>query len=162
MAELQTIIIIIITAVAVYPSRARVTRSGTVTLEPGSHRLEMPELSLKLDPASVRASARGTARARLLGVDVRRDFYVETPAGRVRELAEQVESLEDEVRGLDAQTELIKRERIILDELESAEPQPTEKTELNLLDWALTLAPGEKRVVRFDFTVEHPRGMSLE
>jgi len=45
--------------------------------------------------------------------------------------------------------------------LESAEPEPTEQTELNLLDWALTLAPGEKRVVRFDFTVEHPRGMSL-
>ena len=33
--------------------------------------------------------------------------------------------------------------------------------ELNLLDWELTLAPGEKRVVRFDFTVEHPREMSL-
>jgi len=45
--------------------------------------------------------------------------------------------------------------------LESAEPKPAEQTELNLLDWALTLAPGEKRVVRFDFTVEHPRGMSV-
>ena len=35
MTELQTII----TAAAVYPDRARVTRSGTVTLEPGSYRL---------------------------------------------------------------------------------------------------------------------------
>lgn len=75
MTELQTTI----TAAAVYPDRARVTRSGMATLEIGSHRLEIPQLPLKLDPTSVRVSARGAARARLLGVDVRRDFYVETP-----------------------------------------------------------------------------------
>jgi uncharacterized protein (TIGR02231 family) len=115
MTELNTTI----TNVAVYPDRARVTRSSTATLEPGSHQLEVPELPLKLDPASVRASARGTARARLLGVDVRRDFYVETPAESVRELEGQVETLEDEVRGLDAQVELLKREQTILGELAS-------------------------------------------
>jgi hypothetical protein len=73
MTELQTII----TAVAAYPDRAQVTRGGTATLELGRHRLEVPELSLTLGAASVRASARGTTRARLLGVDVRRDFCVE-------------------------------------------------------------------------------------
>ncbi len=90
MTELQTTIV----AVSVYPDRARVTRSGTVTLEPGNHRLEVSELPLKLDAASVRASARGTARARLFGVDVRRDFYVETPAERVRELEKQTEGIQ--------------------------------------------------------------------
>jgi uncharacterized protein (TIGR02231 family) len=115
MTELQTSI----TAAAVYPDRARVTRSGTATLEIGSHRLEIPQLPLKLDPASVRASARGSARARLLGVDVRRDFYVETPAERVRELEQQVEALEDERHSLDAQTELLKQERVTLGELSS-------------------------------------------
>ena len=45
--------------------------------------------------------------------------------------------------------------------LESADPTPTEQTELNLLDWEIGLDPGEKRVVRFDFAVEHPHGMSL-
>ena len=113
MTELQTAI----TRVAVYSDRARVTRSGGTTLEPGSYRLEIPELPLKLDPASVRASARGTARARLLGVDVRRDFYVETPAEHVRELEERVESLQDEMSTLDAQAELLKRERSTLGEL---------------------------------------------
>jgi len=113
MTELHTTIV----AVAVYPDRARVVRGGTATLEPGTHRLEVPELPLALDPASVRASARGTARARLLGVDVRRQFYTETPTGRVRELEEQVEALGDEMRGLDAQAELLKREQVTLGEL---------------------------------------------
>lgn len=106
-----------ITAVVVYPDRARVTRTAEATLEPGSHRLEIQELPLSLDAASVRAAARGTARARLLGVDVRREFYVETPAERVRELEQQIESLQDEMRGLDGKVTLLKEERQALREL---------------------------------------------
>ena len=45
--------------------------------------------------------------------------------------------------------------------LESAEPKPTEETNLGLLNWELTLDAGEKQTVRFDFLVEHPRGMSV-
>jgi uncharacterized protein (TIGR02231 family) len=113
MTELKTVA----TAAAVYPDRARVVRSGTIALKPGSHKLELSELPLSLDTASVRASARGTARARLLGVDVRRDFYAETPAERVRELEKQVEALEDEMGSLDAQVELLQQERASLSEL---------------------------------------------
>jgi hypothetical protein len=45
--------------------------------------------------------------------------------------------------------------------LESPDPQPSKQTDLNLLRWELVLEPGEKRVVRFGFTVEHPRGLGL-
>jgi uncharacterized protein (TIGR02231 family) len=45
--------------------------------------------------------------------------------------------------------------------LESVQPDPTQHTELALLDWELTLASGEKQAVYFDFVVEHPRGMTL-
>jgi uncharacterized protein (TIGR02231 family) len=113
MTELQTAI----TTVAVYPDRARVTRSGAVTLKSGSHTLELPQLPLSLDAASVRASARGTARARLLGVDVRRDFYEEVPVERVRELERQIEGLEDEVGGVEAQVALLQQERAALGDL---------------------------------------------
>ncbi|MBN1813164.1 MAG: mucoidy inhibitor MuiA family protein [Anaerolineae bacterium] len=113
MTELQTAI----TAVAVYPDRARVTRSGAATLKPGSHKLELPQLPLSLDAASVRASARGTVRARLLGVDVRCDFYEETPVERVRELERQIEGLEDEMSGIDVQAELLQQERAAVGDL---------------------------------------------
>jgi uncharacterized protein (TIGR02231 family) len=113
MTELSTKV----TAVAIYPDRARVTRSGSVTLKAGSHKLELRELPLSLDAASVRASARGTARARLLGVDVRRDFYEETPAERAREIEKQIETLHDEMQGLDAHVALLDREQTALGEL---------------------------------------------
>jgi uncharacterized protein (TIGR02231 family) len=45
--------------------------------------------------------------------------------------------------------------------LSSVKPEPSERSELNLLDWELVLAPGEKQVVRLEFTVEHPRGMRV-
>jgi uncharacterized protein (TIGR02231 family) len=45
--------------------------------------------------------------------------------------------------------------------LTSAEPEPKEQSKLNLLDWEFELAPGEKRVVGFGFSVEYPRDMRL-
>ncbi len=41
------------------------------------------------------------------------------------------------------------------------EPQPKERTELGLIEWELVLEPMEKREIRLDFTVEHPRDMGL-
>lgn len=110
MIELPTVV----TAVTVYPDRARVVRSGAARLEAGVHQLEVTELPLALDPASARVSARGTAGARLLGVEVTRRFYAETPAERVRELEKQVEALGDEKRSLDAQSALLEQEHAAL------------------------------------------------
>ena len=45
--------------------------------------------------------------------------------------------------------------------LESAEPKPSEQSELNELTWNLTLAPNERRFVRYDFTIEHPTGFTV-
>jgi uncharacterized protein (TIGR02231 family) len=113
MTELKTAI----SAVAAYPDRARITRTGALTLEPGSYRLEVAELPLAIDTASVRAKAEGTARARLLGVDVQRRFYEETPTERVRELEKQIEQLRDEMVALDAQVALLKGEGEALQKL---------------------------------------------
>ena len=100
MTELSTCIV----EVTAYPDRARVTRHGTLALEPGTHRLEIAELPLTLDPSSVRASGKFTAQAgggaRLLGVDVRKAFYRETPAARVKDLEDQIQSLEDADKSL--------------------------------------------------------------
>ena len=106
-----------IETVTVYPDQARVTRRGSTSLSPGTHRVEISELPERMDPASVRASARGTSRARLLGVDVRRDFFVETPAEDVRELETQIERVEDEGLSLDAKKRILEQEQTVLGEL---------------------------------------------
>ncbi len=50
-----------VTAVVVYPDRARVTRQGQAQLENGLHQIEIAGLPVRLNPDSARASARGTA-----------------------------------------------------------------------------------------------------
>ena len=71
-------IMISIVSVTAYPDQARITRSGCLHVTPitsgsGSQWLEIDGLPLELNPDSLRASARGTARARL------RDLQVEYP-----------------------------------------------------------------------------------
>ena len=109
-----------ISEVTVYPDRARVTRRGKVHLTPttsGSQWLEVSELPLDLNPDSLRASARGTARARLLGLQSQRTFFSETPAEAVRQLEKKVEDLQDEIQTLDTQVILLKQQRVNVDQL---------------------------------------------
>lgn len=109
-----------ITAVTVFADRARVTRRGTAAVEPGAQRLDLIELPSGLDPASVRTAARGTARATVLGVDVRRTFFAETPAARIRELEERIEALEDQDRALADRADTLARQVAHLDGLAEA------------------------------------------
>ena len=113
MPELSTLL----TNVTVYPDRARLVRTGNISLEPGLHSLEIIDLPLQLNPDSARAAARGSARARLLGVQVNTVFYSETPAVSARELESQVEALQDALRAQEAQADLLQKQRANLDSL---------------------------------------------
>jgi uncharacterized protein (TIGR02231 family) len=55
----------------------------------------------------------------------------------------------------------VSRHEQIKVKLEAADPKPREQTELNELEWQLSLAPNAKQIVRFDFTVEHPVTMQV-
>lgn len=86
-----------ITAVIVYPDRARLTASGEIDLEPGQHQLIFDELPLTLNQDSVRVTGKGTAVVLIRSVEVIRRHYEETPAAEVRELEQAIEQIEDEI-----------------------------------------------------------------
>lgn len=106
-----------IVTVVVYPDRARVTRQGKIGLANGLHQIEISGLPVRMNPDSARASARGTAHARLLGMQVQREFYTETPTEQVRLLEEELEKAEDEMSALEAQISLVTAGRARLDAL---------------------------------------------
>jgi uncharacterized protein (TIGR02231 family) len=82
-----------ISEVVVFLDRARVTRRGSLTLAAGTHSIEFANLPLVMQPDSVRAAGGGTARAALLGVDVQRVFFNESPATEIQSLEQQIEAL---------------------------------------------------------------------
>jgi uncharacterized protein (TIGR02231 family) len=103
-----------VTAVTVYPDRARITLAGQCQLEAGLHTLLVGELPLTLESESLRAAGSGSARVRLLSVDVAQRHYEQTPATVTRELEQQIEQVEDELRLLqDGQAGLEARARYL-------------------------------------------------
>lgn len=104
-------------AVTVFPDRARVTRRGRLSLEPGLHSLEVTDLPLALLQDSVRASGRGTARARLLGIRTEIRNYLETPAEAPRALEAQIQSVQDTDADLAARADVLDKAQKALDGL---------------------------------------------
>ena len=72
-----------ITAVTVYPDRAKISCSVDVNVRTGAHQIIIDDLPLVLDSDSVRVGGVGSAQVRLLSVDVRRHHYEESPAEKV-------------------------------------------------------------------------------
>ena len=88
-----------IAEVTVYTDRARVTRRGTTRIGPGEHTLVVSGLPTTLQEDSVRASGRG-ANARILGVDVLRQYITQAPEEDLAALKKQLEELQDQDKAL--------------------------------------------------------------
>ncbi len=89
--------------VTVYPDRARVSGLGSCELAAGLHRLVVPGLPPTMDTNSIRVRGSGTAVVRLLGVEVTRQFFEESPVETVRALESQIEEVQDALRVLEDQ-----------------------------------------------------------
>ena len=98
-----------IAEVCVYPGQARVVRRGRVDLSVGTEEVVFPDLPLSLLPETVRVAGRGTARVRLLGVEVGKARHVLPPEEALRELDRRIEELEDQDRALADQIEALMR-----------------------------------------------------
>jgi len=74
----------------------------------------------------------------------------------------EVENLRDTPQTVFVRDQLpVSQDEQIKVKLELADPKPTEHTDLNQLEWQLTLERGVKKVIRFEFVVEHPRTMDV-
>jgi uncharacterized protein (TIGR02231 family) len=88
-----------IAEVTVYSDRARITRRGSVHLTAGEHNLTLDGLPTTIQDDSVRVSGRG-ANARILGMDLSREFITVDPETDLAELKSRLETLQDEDRSL--------------------------------------------------------------
>ncbi len=89
-----------ITGVTVFTDGARVTRSGVIQAEAGTHPVMVASLPESADPSSVRVAARGQ-RLTLLNVDVQRRVGTEPRQVSLARLRADVERCRDAVKELD-------------------------------------------------------------
>lgn len=91
-----------ITAVTVYPDQAQVTHAGQTRIEqPGEHVLRIGDLPLGLQRESLRATGRGPAGMRILGVEQETQMHAVAPEETLRRLRTEIERLEREVATYD-------------------------------------------------------------
>lgn len=112
-----------IAEVFVYPGQARIVRRGQVELAEEAQAVVLPDLPLSLAPESVRVAGRGTARVRLLGVEVRRTHYTAPPEQALAELDAQIEQLEDQDREWAGQIEVVQHRLELLRGLAGEAPE---------------------------------------
>ncbi len=83
-----------ITSVTVYPDRARLTRVGTLSLEPGAQTVTIANLPNLIDESSLRAAGKGNAR--LTGVQGIRRQLPETAPGAAKDAFDKLQALMDQ------------------------------------------------------------------
>jgi uncharacterized protein (TIGR02231 family) len=142
-------------AVTVFPDRARVTRRGRMSLEPGQHRLEISGLPMSLLAESVRAAGRGTARARLLGVNLQVKHFAATPAHTARELEEKIQAALDADAELAAESEGLEKAQQALDGLAA-------QSEVFARGLALRNRSTADQAAVFDFLAERGRALQTD
>lgn len=91
-----------ITAVTVFTDRAEVTREAELALDAGQHVLVFPDLPTRTDAGSLQVD--GTGGFTLQDVRFETRFLTELPEGRLKELTEEKEKLDQDLKaiGLDA------------------------------------------------------------
>jgi uncharacterized protein (TIGR02231 family) len=82
-----------IAAATVYSDRAQVTRTGRVELAAGLYKLVCADLPRTFDESSLQVEGAGTARARIMGIDVVRVQGLAADSPRYKELKEKLDKL---------------------------------------------------------------------
>lgn len=101
----------------VYTDRAMVTREGRADVTPGVRQITFSGLPPILQDQSVRVSAAGSARAKILEVRVDQVFLDTVSAARIKPLLQTRRSLNDEIRVLNDRIAVITHQRDFLNKI---------------------------------------------
>jgi uncharacterized protein (TIGR02231 family) len=55
----------------------------------------------------------------------------------------------------------VSRHEQIKVKLEKTGPAPAKHSDLGILEWRMTLTPGEKQTIQFEYSIEHPRSLQV-
>ncbi len=104
----------------VYSDRVMITRTAEVKLEKaGEYEIRFEKLPAHILQETVRASGLGVEGTKILGVDIKLEYYTETPKEKVLELEKVLEHLQIQEKELLSKLEILKKQQSFLDELDT-------------------------------------------
>ncbi|MBM4313996.1 MAG: mucoidy inhibitor MuiA family protein [Deltaproteobacteria bacterium] len=108
------------TSVIVYTDRALTTRSASLSLNPGSYLIAFENLPVLIQDDSVRVEGRGSAGAKIVGLEVKRAFLEHIGEKRVKELDDEIRGLELRSGALDAKRAGLTSQKAFLESIRVA------------------------------------------
>ena len=109
-----------ITSVTVYADRALTTRSATLPLKAGSYLIAFKSLPVLIQDDSIRVEGKGSAKATIVGLEVKRVFLEQSDEKRVKELDEEIRGLERRIGTLDSKRAGLSAQKLFLETIRVA------------------------------------------
>lgn len=106
-----------ISEVTVYSSGAFVTRTAQVELKIGDTGVIFAGIIPEIDENSIRVKGKGTAVAKILGAQMKREYTEEAPAARVQQLETEIQAIEDQNAKLENEKRVLAEEKQYLDSI---------------------------------------------
>ena len=109
-----------ITAVTLYADRALTTRSATLPLKVGSYLIAFKSLPVLIQDDSIRVEGKGSAKATIVGLEVKRIFLEQSDEKRVKELDEEIRGLERRLGAIDSKKAGLSAQKAFLESIRVA------------------------------------------
>lgn len=106
-----------ITEVTIYPDSALINRVANLKLNPGEYKVIFSNIIPEIDENSLRISGQGSAQVKLFGAQVKKEFLEEVPSEKIKQLQQQIQKLEDEIRQAQNLKALLLEEKNFLDSI---------------------------------------------
>jgi uncharacterized protein (TIGR02231 family) len=111
-SEMELELTTTIAEVTVYPERALVLRRGTVALpDEGTHTLRIGGLPQTVQRDSLRATGRGPAGLRILGIEQAAEYHPAAPEETLRQVRDEIQRLTREIELLGERERLLEEQR---------------------------------------------------
>ena len=104
-----------INQVTVYTQGALVNRAATVKLTEGPEKIIFSDIIPQIDENSLRVSGEGSAQVKILGASFKKEFLKDSPDERVKELQEQMQKINDDIRILNNTKLVLQDKKAFLD-----------------------------------------------
>ena len=132
-----------ISAVTVYSDRALVTRTDRLTLQPGKYELLFKDLPAGILEDSIYATGKGSALAKILGLDIKRTFLEKPRGEKIKKLEKEIQGLQDQDKALRNKIEISKTQDEFLKSIKVQMPEDISKKMLiqkpAVTDWQAIL-----------------------
>jgi uncharacterized protein (TIGR02231 family) len=103
--------------VTVYPNAALIQRSANVTLDKGVHRIIINDIVAQLDENSLSVSGAGSAKVKIYGAQIKKEFLREPADARVKELEDKIQAINDHIKAENNNLGLLAKEESFLESI---------------------------------------------